>query len=706
MLGIVYILLCLVTGRNIVKLLYPEVLTLGEKSYSGKELGLPRFMVAFPVFYLTGTLVLTWGVYITASLMNLLRGGMRHPLDPANTYIFIMAVIFNAVCIVLEWRGYRREKKAFQRPELKTLLQVITRKIPECILVAAVAYFFVKLMYGTFRIEEGKLRIGLSIFSDFAVHMGMVRSFSFGNNFPTQYSHFAGEDVRYHFMFQFLVGNLEFLGMRIDHAMNVPSILSVVSACMLLYVYGAKLFHGRLAGILSVLFMIFRSSPSFFRYLSELPQGADFRKEVKERAFFMNYTPNEDWGLWSLKVYANQRHLAFGMIAVFLLLMIYTPLVFRLFGRLKKIRTKQEDTEILTKANRIRRYFERMRMIVAQWGRAVLWDRDCILPESYSRPVFCGLVLGALAFWNGAMVIGALCILFVMALASTHRLEYLITAGLSMIMSVLQTQAFIHGDAVAPQLLYGFIVQNKTIWGVGMYLVDLCGLLTVLVVAGIVHYRGSRRWLLVAFLAPVLFAFHVSLTPDVMVNHKYIMLSIILLSVMAAGLLKELWDSRRLVSRMVMLMMCVIMTATGVYEVRVQKNVDEEAFEYALDDDLIEWVKNNSDSKALWLTDWISIHEVVLGGAMLYYGWPYYAWSAGYDTYGREAVVAQLFSEGDPDRMRQLMKQEGIRYIMVDNGVRNNENYQVREDVIRGLYPVVYERGSGDWRLTIYEVEE
>ena len=93
MLGIVYILLCLITGRNIVKLLYPEVLTLGEKSYNGKELGLPRFMVAFPVFYLVGTLVLTWGVYITASLMVLLRPGMRYPLDPANTYIFLMAIL-------------------------------------------------------------------------------------------------------------------------------------------------------------------------------------------------------------------------------------------------------------------------------------------------------------------------------------------------------------------------------------------------------------------------------------------------------------------------------------------------------------------------------------------------------------------------------------------------------------------------------------
>ena len=276
--------------------------------------------------------VLTWGVYISASLMVRLRPNMRYPLDPANTYIFIMAILFDLACLVVEVRARILEKKALQRPDVRRWIH----NIPELFIVAAVSYFFAKLMYSTFRIEDGKLRIGLSIFSDFAVHMGMVRSFSFGNNFPTQYSHFAGEDVRYHFMFQFLVGNLEFLGMRIDHAMNLPSILSVVSACMLLYVYTAKLFGGRLAGGLSVLFMVFRSSPSFFRYLSELPQGEEFWKEVKERAFFMNYTPNEDWGLWSLKVYTNQRHLAFGMIAVFLLLLIYTPLVGRLFRRLNK----------------------------------------------------------------------------------------------------------------------------------------------------------------------------------------------------------------------------------------------------------------------------------------------------------------------------------------------------------------------------------
>ena len=431
---------------------------------------------------------------------------------------------------------------------------------------------------------------------------------------------------------------------------------------------------------LSVLFMVFRSSPSVFRYLSEEPRSNDFWEKVKARDYFMNYTPNEDWGLWSLKVYTNQRHLAFGMIAVFLLLLIYTPMVYRMFQRIQEAKAGG-----------------------GRWGRALLLEKECILPESCGRAIFGGLLLGMMAFWNGAMVIGALSILFVMALLSVHRLEYLMTAVLCVILSMLQTQVFIRGEAVEPQLLYGFIAQNKTIWGGGMYLVDLCGLLPFLVAVALLHYKGYLRGLLLAFLAPLFVAFHVSLTPDIMVNHKYIMLSIILLSVVVAGLLKELWDSREILRRIAVLLIVVVMTATGIYEVRIQENVDKEAFEYALDDDLIEWVRNNSDAKDLWLTDWISIHEVVLGGAMLYYGWPYYAWSAGYDTYSREAVVAELFSESDPQRMRQRMEQAGIRYIMVDNGVRNSENYVVREDVIAGLYPVVYERGEGEWRLAIYD---
>ena len=55
-----------------------------------------------------------------------------------------------------------------------------------------------------------------------------MRSFSMGNNFPTEYPHFGGQDVKFHFMFQFFVGNLEFLGLRLDFAYNVVSVLALL----------------------------------------------------------------------------------------------------------------------------------------------------------------------------------------------------------------------------------------------------------------------------------------------------------------------------------------------------------------------------------------------------------------------------------------------------------------------------------------------
>ena len=45
----------------------------------------------------------------------------------------------------------------------------------------------------------------------------------------------------YHFMFQFLVGNLEFLGIRLDFAYNIESVLALLGFLMLLYSIAKRL---------------------------------------------------------------------------------------------------------------------------------------------------------------------------------------------------------------------------------------------------------------------------------------------------------------------------------------------------------------------------------------------------------------------------------------------------------------------------------
>ncbi len=678
MLGLIYIIICIFTGRALLDIVYPDYRLIPEKTYSGKEIHLPALFVLFPFWFFSGTLVVGWLTYFAALALSALRPSDRHPLTAANAVVMITALALIIICALL------KKKKNLNTAKVKPFQY----KDFLCAGFFILLFFFVTyLTCRSFNIVQNTLRVGYSVFSDFAVHLGMIRSFSFGNNFPTQYSHFAGEDIRYHFMFEFLAGNLEYLGLPIDHAFNFPSIISFMSMSMLLFSFTVKLCGSRLAGVVSTFMMVFRSSPSLFRYLGSLSAGSITKEEFLNRDQFFSYTPKEDWGLWNFKVYLNQRHLAFGIGVVLMALIIFAPLLYEgiknisdLYGRKKK----SGGTAEAEKNTAVKSFIS-----------------DHVLISSLPRAIFCGVLLGLCAFWNGAMVIGGLCVLFVMALMSSHRLEYLLTAVISVILSMIQTKIFIFGDVIAPEYMYGFIAEVPTFWGSVSYLLALSGALLILAAVFFIMGRGTLRYFLPAFAAPLILAFTVSLTPDVTVNHKYVMLAFILVGIPVAVMVTKLLKSSHISRFIGGVFLLIVLTATGIYECRIVRNIDKDHLEFRQDSDLTKWVKENSSSGDIWLTDMLSNHEIVLGGAMLYYGWPYYAWSAGYDTYSREEKTARMFAAADEEELKRMITEEGIRFIMTDDGLRYGDHYELNEDVIAAAYPVVYQ--SGD--VKIYDTE-
>ena len=79
---------------------------------------------------------------------------------------------------------------------------------------------------------------------------------------------------------------------------------------------------------------------------------------------------------------------------------------------------------------------------------------------------------------------------------------------------------------------------------------------------------------------------------------------------------------------------------------------------------------------------------------MLYFGWPYYAWSAGYDTNGREPSVYAMYTAETPEELRALVEQYGIRYIVVDTDVRLREEFVVNEQNIINTFGLVFNDGE------------
>ncbi len=673
MTGILYLLLCFGTGWAICSFVIPDLYKAAFRSYEGKPIKLSPYMLLIPAWFVTGVLAVTWPVY----LVTLAFSNAGEPLLIGNLVVMPIAllfVIYAYIRLVIMKRG----------PGYRLLCNDKKTAVMEALIVFLVSVLATVLMWTTFYARDGRLNIGVSVFSDFSPHIGMIRSFSYGNNFPTSYSHYAGEDIKYHFMFQFLAGNLEFLGLRIDYAFNLPSMLSFISAFMLLYVLAVKITGRMLTGGLALWFFAFRSGKALFEYISEIPKGVSIWETLAINTDFIGKTTHEDWGLWNLNVYCNQRHFAFGLSVMFFLIIMFLPHLYEMIDALQRKKGFSNKT------------------------RHIFFSGQGWKIGNVRYPVFLGILLGSLAFFHGSAVIGCLLVLFVIAILATRRLEFLITAVITVLLSTLQSSCFINGTAVKPEFLFGFIAQNKTLFGVLSYLDRLLGVLIPVIIIAFIFGDTVHRFLITAFAAPLIFAFTVSLTVDVTVNHKYVMMSCILLGIFSALLVTRMLESRKAAVGIAAAALIIMLSATGIYDFTtvIRKNSRIGPIVLNMDDPLTEFVINNSDSRDIFLTGAYSINQVVFGGAMLYQGHQYYAWSAGYDTYYRDIMVRRMFEAQTPEELDELVKENNISFIIIDSVSRESDDYVLNEDNIRATYECVYEAGEGYSNVAVFDTSK
>ncbi|MBQ8632862.1 MAG: hypothetical protein IJ420_04590 [Lachnospiraceae bacterium] len=679
MLGVLYILLCVLCGSAICGLLFRN---LGKPA---EEAGLPAFMVKIPAWYLIGTLAVTWPVYLFSYLFQ----NTEKPLLWGNLVTWLLAIGFVTVVFLVN-KGKKNVKEMISGTGSRTkeffFMEKESQAYGPILFTFAAVAFTGFLMFLTFKVLDNSIYVGYSVFSDFAPHLGMIRSFSVSNNFPTQYAHFAGEDIRYHFMFQFMVGNLEFLGMRLDFAFNLPSMFGMIGTYMLLFVLVVRLTKSRLCGYLTALLFTFRSSFTVFRYMAEQPKD-NVWNALKSNTEFLGYTQNENWGLWNLNVYCNQRHLAFALAMLVLAILLFFPYVEAMGKKLLAV----QKGEKLTLADRVEQV------------KTLFFTKTAFGIKDIHFAVGMGVFLGALAFWNGSALVATLAMLFFMAAVSDYRLDYLITAVLVLVFYFLQSSLFVEGSVVSPAYFFGFLAENKTAWGVVLFIVELTGIVLFVAIAGATMVKGTVRYMLLVFLVPFVLAFTLALTGDITVNHKWIMMSLMLVSMFAAIVLTNLLKSGDWLKRIVAIVLLVVLTATGVYDLTTVVKRNENHLIFSYDDPVTNWIAENATCDDVFLTPYYSLNNVVMGGAMLYYGWPYYAWSAGYDTYSRDREVKKMYEASSVEQLDAWIEEHNIRYIIVDHDCRTSSEYDVREDVIEAAYEAVFEHDTNDWMVRIFD---
>ena len=405
------------------------------------------------------------------------------------------------------------------------------------IVIAVITAVTTFLMLYTYRITGGELSAGFSTFSDLAPHTAMVSSFSNGFNFPTQYMHFSGDGIQYHFMFYFFCGMLNYGGFPIDVALNVPSIITMVCALILLGLLAVLLSGKRGAFVFAPLLVFFRSSWNAFDHLLLLMKQESFLSALKDIAAFDSWyevTPFDSWGIWAINVYPNQRHLMLGIGLIIMMIILFLPFVRRMCISC---------------------------MRAGGFGKAIkafLFSRSSWLPRSedtlspYYLTILAIVTVVVMPYFHGSALIAMLLILFGMAIFSESRLLHLIVAVCAVISSYIQTKVFSGGaeNVVSFKFHPGFVLEDPGAMDVVKYILIVTGLTLVLgllmalisFITDIKNKKPVYRFLMfLCFMLPMAFGFNCQISLEMLANHKFIQISLILADAFVAILLSNLF---------------------------------------------------------------------------------------------------------------------------------------------------------------------
>ncbi len=736
MLGILYLVISIFTGYHFLKRFIPGIFSISEtRSFFGKPVKLDNWMVTLPASFLTGTLLMTWSVYLCSYAFHTIA---QSPMLYGNIITFALFSAMSIYIIIKKKQAFRDFFKETANTNNGQIVGFIRGHMLELSFIIIVTVIWSYFMFRSFYVKDGTMHIGISVFSDFAPHLAVIRSFSLGSNFPTEYPHFADGTIRYHFLFQFLAGNLEYLGLRLDWAFNLPSILSLLSFLMLLYSFAVITMGKPWIGIITSILFFFRSSFAFFTFTGNMGSLNEIINRVlTNRDSHIGNTLHEEWGLWAQKVYVNQRHLAFALGIFMLILIVVLPLFKKMLFSLRRLKISAEGNLIANMKN---------------WLREFIFSKDAWLPENVLLSAAAGLILGALSFWNGAVVVAALPILFVLAVFSKHRLQYFNIAVITIILSLIQVRFFTGAEsqAVEPRLTIGFLSGSRNITGILRFYVELLGILPIMFIVSIAlsnkKYRIVLSFLLIAltaftilkytpvfgveykyliggavlisilavtfygvttvpkgsltpalaFITPIILATTLQLTPDITVNHKYVILSCILINIFIAGMLYHMFASRRAAVVILALVLSFLMTITGIADIITLYNHDRGHIQHSVNDELLLWTVNETGPNEIFLTHPITTNPILLAGRKIYCGHGYYPWSAGYDSHHRYAMIKEIYESTDINKVKTFLKDNDISYIVIDSDVKNPGNYKLNEQLFRDGFSLVYSNNGID----------
>ncbi len=493
-----------------------------------------------------------------------------------------------------------------------------------------------------------ELRIASKVYSDFGSNIPLIRSFSYGSNWPIHHPLYPGEPIRYHYLFYLFVGGLEKIGVRLDYALNSTSALGFFFLLYAVFYYGRQIFRSTAVGLLSLLFFLLNGSLSFLDFFKDHPLGLGTFTDITTNSVFASFGPWDGSlisAFWNLNIYTNQRHLGLSF-AICLLIVI-----------------------LLHKK------------------------------RSYKSSLI-GFLTGSLLLINQAGFIIA-CV-FVLTQLPFQRpfKKFLVHFTIGTIPWII-VYLFTINSAPALSLHPGYLLpEGSNIISFIRYWFMNIGLHLFLIPIGILIAPKKAKLLFIPLLLLFIIPNVFQLSADMINNHKLFNFFLIMGLPFSAYTIFRLWKVNFL-GKITTFIIVPFLIFGGVVDFFPVKNDFFLNIQDIEADPAVSFFFERTPPTSIILNDTWFYNPASIGGRSIFNGYPYFTWSYGYDQISRERITADIYSSPDKQTACTLLIKNNINYVELTPHSEGflNPNYALWQNDFNIEY---LNKKSG---LTVYSVK-
>ena len=539
--------------------------------------------------------------------------------------LFISLVIYSVGFLIAVTLSFKRVYK-----------EIITYRVNKLLLVIVVIFFLLYILFDrsfSYR-PDGNFLIASNLYQDYAVHISFIRYFSEGTNFYPEVNFFAGKKLFYHFMFDFYAGILEYLGARIDVAVNSISVLGLLALLTIIIQFSRYLFKSTVIGILSCGFFLLGTDLSGFLVVKDLSfspgsLSALYHHNTYPQGNFLGLVTDNYF--LNINTYLNQRQLLFALGWLFYCIYIVLQNIDGKFSR--------------------------------------------------RRIVLLSVLLGVFPFWHIPAVVSLYILLLVFAIFFKKSYKSLLTIILLSLVLVLPQLLIIKMHSVNQIIFHpGFLIADElTFKNFLIFWLWNTGFSFPLVILALLKVNSKQRKVFFIFMTLFIVANVFQFSHTTFDNHKLFNIWSIMVYMYTAYALFFLYN-KNYAYKLLSILLVSGLTFSGVFHLLVVKNDVHAVIPDYSKTKLMQWVKQNISSSSLIFTNGEIYDPASISGNRIFLGRPWNIYTYGGDPSARIEQRDLILKGKDVAKINKTITNSKIDYIIIykDKDVKNVKKANIK----------------------------